>query len=570
MSNIVPAELPDPDPDSPRAESAPSPKTLTKQEKIILFFLPNVGDIIFLFLIQIPLFLRPTYVFGDGSTGWHLTTGQWILQNHAVPYKDLISYTHPDAPWVAYEWLSDVLMALAVQLGGLNLLAVCVSCAVGWLIVLLYGRCRQEGAHFLFAAFLCLICTMLSAVHWLARPLIFTFYGVYFFSTRLEDFYRGKISRPAFLLPLALYMLLWVNTHPAFLIGFVLLAIYFASAICSTLYFMGSGRQKHYFETAKWIGVAILCCAVVALINPYGPQLFVYISEYLKGSSVLAATDEFQSPKFHGAFQPACLEVLFALLVTGLAITRKRLTMPKLLTCIAFGHLTLSAVRNMPLFAFVALPAVAQLFSKVTFNDASLVPATVPATETADPTATESKTHGPGNIWARFGSVWNKASAGFDENESLCNSHFWPIATFIALVVISMSGGKFMGSDCLNCTWSKEDKPIETLAYLQAQEKSGKLDPNRGFNFDNWGGYLRYQLGTRVFIDDRADFYGEKFYNEFGRVSLVQPGWQDVLDQYKIQWILMPKNSTLVAALRQSPSWQSAAEDQCSSLFVRK
>jgi len=50
-------------------EATANTTQLTTAEKVTLFFLPNVGDIVFLFMVQIPLFLRSSFVFGDGSTG---------------------------------------------------------------------------------------------------------------------------------------------------------------------------------------------------------------------------------------------------------------------------------------------------------------------------------------------------------------------------------------------------------------------------------------------------------------------------------------------------------------------
>jgi hypothetical protein len=523
-------------------DATPTPVPL--KEKIAAYLLPNLGDILFLLLLQIPLSFLPSYVFGDGSTGWHLVNGDYILQNHHVATQDLISYTHADAPWVAYEWLSDVLMAGLVKLGGLNLLAVAVASAVGLLIIFLYQRCRKEGAHFLLAAFMCTITVIIMAIHWLARPHLFTFFGVYLFTTRLDDFYRDQIRRWHLLVPLTLFMVLWVNCHPAFLFGFVLLAIYLVSSLFLAVV-SGEGEKRHeYVQKVRWLGVTTLSCAAATLINPYGFALFQYISNYLKGSRVLANTAEFLSPVFHGALQPTCLEILFALLLLGLAFSSRRLSLPRVLVCLAFAHLALSAVRNMPLFAIIALPAIAQL-------SAGILPAV-------------SSESGNG-----LRQRWAKMSAIFDENEALCSKHLWPILCVIVLAVAAINGGSLLGKKLLDSSWGPKDKPIATLDYLRAQEQSKQLDPDRGFNFDNWGGYLRYRLGTRVFIDDRADFYGERFYGQYAIINLVQPGWQKLLDDYKIQWILTPKNGPLAAALKETSAWRNVSEDEASVLFVR-
>ena len=55
---------------------------------------------------------------GDGDTFSHLATGEWIVAHGAAPRADPFSHSMPGAPWVAHEWLSEVLLALAFRLGG--------------------------------------------------------------------------------------------------------------------------------------------------------------------------------------------------------------------------------------------------------------------------------------------------------------------------------------------------------------------------------------------------------------------------------------------------------------------
>ena len=80
--------------------------------------LPNVGDLIFVGVCQLLLYMRPNYLFSDGSTGWHLVTGQHVLTSHAIPRVDLMSYTFTGKPGVAYEWLSYAIMAFIVNIVG--------------------------------------------------------------------------------------------------------------------------------------------------------------------------------------------------------------------------------------------------------------------------------------------------------------------------------------------------------------------------------------------------------------------------------------------------------------------
>jgi hypothetical protein len=157
-------------------------------------------------------------------------------------------------------------------------------------------------------------------------------------------------------------------------------------------------------------------------------------------------------------------------------------------------------------------------------------------------------------------------NARFTENELRCNMHILPIACFILLSTVAISGGSIFNIKVINSNFSDKEMPSKTLACIQQL----KLDPHQGFNFDNWGGYIRYKIGIPVFIDDRVDFYGEPFYLEYGAVSEVLPVWKDILKKYRIKWILFPNNSRLVATLEQESDWKLVAKDPAASLFVLK
>lgn len=541
-------------------------RQLSRADRIVSFFLPNPGDIIFILLIAFLLFLRPDFVFGDGSTGWHIATGDYVLQ-HGVPTKDILSYTFPQKAWVAYEWLSDTIMAGIVKLGAgdLNLLAVCVSCSVAALMMLLYERCRKEGAGFLLAFFLVIVGSIISAIHWLARPHIFTFFGVYFFTIYLEDFWQGKISAKAMLMRLSLVVLIWVNVHPAFMFAFALTGIYLASALFAAAFSWKTGSFPGHVEKVKVYSGMLLACAVATFINPYGPKLHAYLVDYFRGTPGLAnATSEFLSPVFHGQLQPVCLEILIGLLLIGLGLSKVRLSLPRLLLCIAFLHLTLSAVRNMPLFVLVVLPAISQLSSQTAFGEMLLKE----GDEQFD-------------LFYTIGQKLKNLDKGFYENEVLCGKHVVSLAVFLGLAVAALNHGQLLGSQVLRSGWSADDKPTETLEHLRGELDAKKLDSERGFNYDNWGGYLGYKLKRRVALDDRAEFFGAPFYYKYTVVALNQPGWKEQLDGefFKgtardgttVQWVLMPRGGGINRSLGADPEWGPPVKsDRASDLFVRK
>ena len=57
-------------------------------------------------------------LLGDPDSYSHLALGRWIIAHGAVPTVDPLSQTMAGQPWVAFEWLSEVIYTLAYNLAG--------------------------------------------------------------------------------------------------------------------------------------------------------------------------------------------------------------------------------------------------------------------------------------------------------------------------------------------------------------------------------------------------------------------------------------------------------------------
>jgi hypothetical protein len=496
--------------------------------------LPDVGDIVFVLILELLLFGIPYYMFGDGSTGWHLVTGNYILDQHTVPTTDIMSYTFSGKPWVAYEWLSDAIMAGIVRIAGLPGLAVAIASLIASIFLVLYERCRRAGAHFAIVLPMILIGAIASSNHWLVRPHLFTWLGVLILSGLLESYHRDKLSKRMLWLLVALTMLFWVNLHPAFLLSFVMMFIYFCAELLIALCKPEDRLQS--LQRAHGLGICMAVGFFATLLNPYGASLYVYIKHYLQGSIILANTMEFQPPQFGHGLQPYCLEIILALISLSLCLSARRPSLPQFLTVLAFAHLALSSVRNAGVFVIVALPLIAEQLA---------------AWQTVV---------GP----SRISDAWRKIGRVFDENESLCTMHILPIVAVVGLFAMAVFAHQTGGPSILKSGFDPEHMPNQTIQCLN------ELDAAKGFNYDNWGGYIRYRSGRPVFIDDRADFYGERFYLEYAAASRVDPDWRNVLDHRGVEWVLFPKNSRLAGALKQEPGWKVRCEDGAAYLFVRE
>jgi hypothetical protein len=54
----------------------------------------------------------------DGDPYWYLVVGEDILRRRSFPVVDEYSYTRAGAPWIAKEWLSQVLFSIAYSGAG--------------------------------------------------------------------------------------------------------------------------------------------------------------------------------------------------------------------------------------------------------------------------------------------------------------------------------------------------------------------------------------------------------------------------------------------------------------------
>jgi hypothetical protein len=97
----------------------------------------------------------------------------------------------------------------------------------------------------------------------------------------------------------------------------------------------------------------------------------------------------------------------------------------------------------------------------------------------------------------------------------------------------------------------------------------GRYPAARVFTFDQWGDYLIYRLypRSRVFVDGRSDFYGDAFETKLLDVLNVSYGWDQTLARFGVDTVLMPPNSPLTGALKESSRWRVVYDDGVALMF---
>ncbi len=140
----------------------------------------------------------------NGEIWWHLSSGLWILQNHAFPRTGLFSQ-YADRAWVDTSWGFDVLTAGAYKLLGLRAFRCCswVSSGVAAVTFLLArgGRGNFCGAVLLSAI------AQYVIVDLLPLPILFSilFFAIELFL--LLQSRRGSDMRILYLVALAFFRL---------------------------------------------------------------------------------------------------------------------------------------------------------------------------------------------------------------------------------------------------------------------------------------------------------------------------------------------------------------------------
>ena len=84
--------------------------------------------------------------------------------------------------------------------------------------------------------------------------------------------------------------------------------------------------------------------------------------------------------------------------------------------------------------------------------------------------------------------------------------------------------------------------PVAATAFLQQQHPPGPM-----MNNYNWGGYFIWKLYPqyRVFMDGRADVYGDALMTDFSDSYYLTGNWRKSLQTWNIQTVVLPPDASL-------------------------
>ena len=136
------------------------------------------------------------------------------------------------------------------------------------------------------------------------------------------------------------------------------------------------------------------------------------------------------------------------------------------------------------------------------------------------------------------------------------------------LVVVLLLGGGLAFARSIPSTQAEEisrEQPVAALAWIGAHDPG-----DRAFNRFEWGGYLGlHRPDHPIYIDGRADVYGDQVIAEYVRTIGLSLDPQTTFDRYRIDFVLFPPGTPLAGWLDGSPKWQRAYSDPVAAVWVR-
>jgi tetratricopeptide (TPR) repeat protein len=469
-----------------------------RQSRLDLCFM--AGTLVLILLVSL-------FPIRSNDIWWHLAVGKQLIQSRAFITEDPFTFTVTGSPWVPHAYLASVFFYLVHLIGSIPGLIVCRAVLVLAIFALLFRMLRQAGIPFLLAVPFILLGVLVMQTRFLVRPHLFEYVFIMFLLGFL--LFGGKREGFRFYGPPVLLQILWVNTHPSFFIGPVIVLFFTIGQLISSVFASGkkaaarsrrvSDRPKQAAEAAEaaWKPLAILMLLMVAasFVNPSPAQ---FVLQPLGGEQrelVTKYTIEWRSPFDpvikEGAFHPYYeIYLALALLTIVLSLHQKRFSAVLLVGL--FGYLSLQAHRFRVELVLVTLP-----FLLIALRNAAAYPS-------VEAFMSRRQNKGPVTVKA--------------------------LAIALAVLFVFFARDRFVFSLGISAR-----HPEKAMDFIRNENIA-----HRPFHTIGFGSYLLWKLypERRSFIDGRNFHTG--LYRDFIACQSNVAEFQRVIDTYDLDAFLLP------------------------------
>lgn len=282
----------------------------------------------------------------DPDTQWHIAVGRWIVAHGSVPRTDLFSHTFAGAPWIAKEWVSQLILYVAFDAAGWRgevvLAALVLAVTFTGLYAWLARQMRVMAALILVSAAFALIeANMLARPHLLVMPVIAAWMIV------LVESLDRRTAPP---LVAALLIALWANMHGSFPLGLVMAGLLAGEGV----FFAPAGFRV--VALRRWALFLAVSAAATAL-SPFGWGAILVPLTIFGNTSALHVITEWQPLGFDamGAIAAYMIVMTGALLLLDVRRNVFRIVAAGLVAYLMVRH-----VRFIGLFGLISAILVAR------------------------------------------------------------------------------------------------------------------------------------------------------------------------------------------------------------------
>ncbi len=317
-----------------------------------------IGIVLCLMALGLDFFSGFFPVRSSNDPWWHLKTGKVLAEymgehGFAFPPTDVFTLTGSDVEWVNHEWLADLALYGVYMLGGLQLCVAIKSlllAATGLVIIL---TLRREGCRLGWCAVGALLTILVAQTTLYLRPPILTYLFVVVFVWILRSFPRSPWR---FTILLTIIEIIWVNLHGGALLGVVFCGFYVVDRFWKWLQFRwGMENDAHH------VFVPALTCFVLvglgSLVNPWGYEIHLLPGRVLNDHWLVSRLGELAPPNLRYATGMRLLLCGFLLMPF---LRGKRIGLFRAQILLFLGYQAFMYMRQIPLFALVAVPIVVE------------------------------------------------------------------------------------------------------------------------------------------------------------------------------------------------------------------
>ena len=326
-------------------------------------------------------------------------------------------------------------------------------------------------------------------------------------------------------------MLIWVNSHGTFLIGLVLVGLWWLQELWDIL------MQR--VKSGRWIahnlvvpGIVLVLTLLVCLINPRGIGIVDYIKTLTSNTVVQNLVPEWAPPSIG-----TMMGIIFFCALVGdailLAVSPKRPGFYQIINLIVFGLLGIKTSRGIVWFGLVMAPIVADHVSAVI---------------------------------TRLKKAPQKVLDG--EGSRFVNILF--VTVILLMGVISLPWFKsILPLPEAKAGLISSETPVQATQFLLDKNLPGRIFNSISFgSYLIWASYPHYQ----VFVDTRIELFSEQVWIDYLNISNAYGDWEASLRRYGANTLMLSpvEQPSLIQAIKDSDRWILSYQDDSALIYVRK